>query len=277
MLDVTTLAEYAASRELMANLTLRELRAKYKRSLLGWAWSLLNPLATMLIFTLVFRFFLRIQAPRGEPSGIKNFAVFLLCGLLAWNYTVAGVMGSIGTLIGNANLVKKTYFPRDLLVGSLVVSCLVSFLIEMSLLVVVLLILGNMVLPYLPVALLLMALMTLFVAGLGLAFSVLNVYFRDVQHLVNILFQVWFYLTPIVYPINLVPQRAVIFGFDLPARAIFDLNPMVGFVESFRDLLYDLRMPPLGELAYLLVVSVVVFAVGLAIFARFEGRLAEEL
>lgn len=274
---MTTLAEYAASRELMANLTLRELRAKYKRSLLGWAWSLLNPLATMLIFTLVFRFFLRIQAPRGSPSDLKNFAVFLLCGLLPWNYVVSGVMGSIGTLIGNANLVKKTYFPRDLLVGSLVVSCLVSFLIEMGLLVVVLLIFGNMVLPYLPVALLLMAVMTLFVAGIGLTFSVLNVYFRDVQHLVNILFQVWFYLTPIVYPIDLVPQRAVIFGHDLPTRAIFDLNPMVAFVESFRDLLYDLRMPPAGQLVYLVVVSVVVFAAGLFIFSRLEGRLAEEL
>lgn len=274
---MTTLAEYTASRELMTNLTLRELRGKYKRSLLGWAWSLLNPLATMLIFTLVFRFFLRIEPPRGDPSGIKNFAVFLLCGLLAWNYTVTGVTGSIGTLIGNANLVQKTYFPRELLVASLVASCLVSFLIEMGLLVVVLLIFGNMVLPYLPVVLLLMVVMTLFVAGLGLAFSVLNVYFRDIQHLVSILFQAWFYLTPIVYPIDLVPQRALIFGFDLPARAIFDLNPMVGFVEAFRDLLYDLRMPPFGELAYLVVVSALVFAGGLAIFARFEGRLAEEL
>ena len=274
---MTTLAEYAASRELMANLTLRELRAKYKRSLLGWAWSLLNPLATMLIFTLVFRFFLRIQAPRGDTTGIKNFAVFLLCGLLAWNYLVAGVMGSIGALIGNANLVKKTYFPRDLLIGSLVVSCLVSFLIEMGLLVVVLLLFGNMVLPYLPVVLLLMAVMTLFVSGIGLFFSVLNVYFRAVQHLVTILFQVWFYLTPIVYPISLVPQRAEMFGYDVPTRAIFDLNPMVGFVEAFRDLLYDLTLPTPAALSYLVVVSVLFFAGGLYVFSRLEGRLAEEL
>ena len=274
---MTTLAEYNSSRELMANLTLRELRAKYKRSLLGWAWSLLNPLATMLIFTLVFRFFLKIQAPRGGPSGLKNFAFYLMCGLLAWNYLVAGVMGAIGTLIGNANLVKKTYFPRELLVGSLVASCVVSFLIEIGLLSVALLLFGNVVLPYLPVALLLVVLLTLFVTGLGLAFSVLNVFFRDVQHLVNILFQVWFYLTPIVYPIDLVPERAVIFGRDLPARAILELNPMVGFVESFRDLLYDLRMPPLGTLVFLTVTSVAVFAAGLSLFGRMEGRLAEEL
>lgn len=274
---MTTLAQYAASRELMANLTLRELRAKYKRSILGWAWSLLNPLATMLVFTLVFGYILKVPPPRGDPSGVKNFALFLLCGLLAWNYLTAGVGGSIGNLLANANLVKKTYFPRDLLVGSLVASCLVSFLIEMSLLCAALLIFGNMVLPYLPVALLLILLLTLFVTGLGLAFSVLNVYFRDVQHLVNILFQVWFYLNPIVYPITLVPEKTKIFGYVVPARTIYELNPMVGFVESFRDLLYHLRMPPGGKLVYLVVVSLSVFVGGLALFQKLEGRLAEEL
>lgn len=274
---MTTIAEYAASRELVTNLTLRELRGKYKRSLLGWAWSLLNPLATMLIYTLVFRFFLRVQPPPGDPSGLKNFAFYLMCGLLAWNFLTAGVMGSIGTLIGNANLVKKTYFPRDLLVGSMVASCVVSFLIELALLSVAFLLFGNMVLPYLPVALVLVALLTLFVTGLALAFSVLNVYFRDIQHLVGILFQVWFYLTPIVYPITLVPERHVIFGRDLPVRALLELNPIVGYVEAFRDLLYDTRLPPFGHVAYLAVVSAAVFAVGMYLFSRLEGRLAEEL
>lgn len=274
---MTTLAEYNASRELMGNLTLRELRGKYKRSLLGWAWSLLNPLATMLVYTLVFGFFLKVPPPRGEPSGLKNFAVYLMCGLLAWNFFTAGVMGSIGALIGNANLVKKTYFPRELLVGSLVASSVVSFLIEIGLLTFALLLFGNVVLAFLPMALVLVGMLTLFTLGLGLAFSVLNVYFRDVQHLVNILFQVWFYLTPIVYPIDIVPEHAVIFGRNLPARTLLELNPMVGFVECFRDLLYDLRMPPTGMLAYLSVVSLTAFGGGLYLFGRLEGRLAEEL
>ncbi|MGH9180062.1 MAG: ABC transporter permease [Acidimicrobiales bacterium] len=274
---MTTITEYAASRELMANLTLRELRAKYKRSLLGWAWSLLNPLATMMVFTLVFGYILKVQPPQGDPSGIKNFALFLLCGLLPWNYLTSGVGGAIGNLLANANLVQKTYFPRDLLVASLVASCLTSFLIEMGLLCVGLLILGNMVLPYIPLALLLIVVLTLFVTGLGLAFSVLNVYFRDVQHLVTIMFQVWFYMNPIVYPITLVPEKTKVLGIEVPARTIYELNPMVGFVEAFRDLLYHLRMPPAGDLAYLLAVSSLVFAGGMAIFAKLEGRLAEEL
>ena len=274
---MTTLAEYAASRELMANLTLRELRAKYKRSLLGWAWSLLNPLATMLIYTLVFGYILKVQPPRGESSGIKIFALFLLCGLLPWNYLTAGVGGAIGNLLANANLVKKTYFPRDLLVASLVASCLVSFLIEMGLLIVAFLLFGNMVLAFLPVTMLLIVVLTLFVTGMGLAFAVLNVYFRDVQHLVNILFQVWFYLNPIVYPITLVPERTKMFGVVVPARSLYELNPMVGFVEAFRDVLYHLQMPTTGEITYLIGVSVAVFVGGWWLFNKLEGRLAEEL
>src|SRR5947199_4308261 len=130
---MTSIAEYASSRELFNNLTLRELRTKYKRSVLGWAWSLLNPLSTMLIFTVVFRFFLKVQAPTGSPSGMQIFALYLLCGLLPFNFLQTGVNGSIGSLVGNANLIKKTYFPRELLVGSNVAASLVSHLIEMSL------------------------------------------------------------------------------------------------------------------------------------------------
>ena len=274
---MTTLTEYAASRELLTHLTLRELRGKYKRSTLGWAWSLLNPLSTMVIFTLVFRLFFKVEAPGGEPSGLKNFALFLLCGLLPWNFLTNSVFGSLGTIIGNAGLIKKTYFPRELLVVSQVNSWVVSLLLEIALLGVVLLVAGNMVLPYLPVVLMLVVLLALFVTGLSLALSVFNVFFRDVQHFMGILFQAWFYLTPVVYPISLVPQRAEILGWDVPVRAIYDRNPMAGFARAFRDCLYSLRLPPLPLVAYLVVVSVITFVAGLLIFNRFEGRLAEEL
>lgn len=274
---MTTLAEYAASRELMGNLTLRELRGKYKRSLLGWAWSLLNPLSTMLIYTLVFRFFLRIEAPPSEATGLRNFALYLTCALLPWNFLLAGVNGSIGSLVGNANLIKKTYFPRELLVASTVASWLVSHLIEMGLLSVALVVFGNMVLPWLPVVVVLILLLTLYVTGLGLAFGVINVYVRDVEHFVGIFFQIWFYLTPIVYPLHVVPERATLLGLDLPVRTLLYANPMVGFVEAFRDCLYDLQLPPAALLGYLVVVSLGTFASGLWLFGRLEGKLAEEL
>lgn len=274
---MTTLSEYAASRELMSNLTLRELRAKYKRSLLGWTWSLLNPLATMLIFTLVFRFFFRIQAPQSESTDLRNFALFLLCALLPWNFFLNGVNGSIGTLVANSNLIKKTYFPRELLVASQVASWNVSLLIELALLAVVLLVFGNMVLPWLPVVIGLVALLTLFTTGLGLMFSVLNVYFRDVQHFVGIIFQVWFYLTPVIYPISIVPETADVFGTTLNVRDLLFVNPITTFVEAFRDCLYDLKMPPLLNVGYLAAVSAATFVLGLVVFNRLEGRLAEEL
>lgn len=274
---MTTLAEYRTSRELLSNLTLRELRAKYKRSILGWTWSLLNPLATMLIFTLVFRFFLRINAPKSLATDLQSFSLYLLCGLLPWNFFTNGVSASMGSLVGNANLIKKTYFPRELLVIAQVGSWLVSLLIEMALLAVALVVFGNMVLPWLPVAVLLIVLLAMFVTGLSLTFSVLNVYFRDVQHFVGILFQVWFYLTPIVYPLTFVPERAEMFGRDLPVRRLFHLNPLVDFVEAFRALLYDLRMPSIAVLSYIVVASVVSLVTGLRLFARLQGKLAEEL
>jgi len=274
---MTTAAEYVASRELFNNLTLRELRGKYKRSALGWAWSLLNPLATMVIFTLVFRFFLRVEAPQSQATTLRNFALFLTCGLLPWNLMTNGINGSIGALIGNANLIKKTYFPRELLVAAQVASFVVSLLLEFAILLTAFLFFGNMVLPWIPVVLLLIAMLTLFVTGLGLLFSVANVYFRDVQHFVSIIFQVWFYLTPIVYPLSFVPERATLFGADLPIRTIYQLNPMARFTQAFRDVLYDLQMPSLKVLTYLLVVSMATLAVGLYVFGRLEGRLAEEL
>jgi ABC-type polysaccharide/polyol phosphate export permease len=274
---MTKVADYVASRELMAHLTLRELRSKYKRSLLGWTWSLLNPLASMLIFTLVFRFFLRIQAPPSEGADLQNFALYLTCALLPWNFLTNGVSGSIGTLVGNANLIKKTYFPRDLLVGAQVASWVVSLLLEMLILTVAFLLFGNMVLVWIPVVLLLIVLLTMFVTGFSLIFSVLNVYFRDVQHFVGIIFQIWFYMTPVVYPIGLVPIKANIFGALVPVRQIYDLNPMVQFVEAFRSCLYDLRAPELSTFAYLVGVSVGTLAFGLFLFGKLEGKLAEEL
>ncbi|MBW3556189.1 MAG: ABC transporter permease [Actinobacteria bacterium] len=274
---MTSLADYRESRELLTHLTLRELRGKYKRSTLGWAWSLLNPLSTMLIFTIVFRVFFRAEAPEGSPSGLSSFALFLLCGLLPWNFLTNSVFGSLGTVIGNASLIRKTYFPRELLVVSQVASWIVSFLLELSLLAVILLIVGNMVLPLVPVVLALVVVLALFATGLSLALSVFNVFFRDVQHFVGIFFQAWFYLSPIVYSVDLVPERHAIFGTDVPLRAIYKWNPMAAFAEAFRDCLYHLRLPSLSTFAYLVTIAVATFLLGLFIFGRFEGRLAEEL
>ncbi|MEA2686689.1 MAG: hypothetical protein QOE93_1884 [Actinomycetota bacterium] len=274
---VGSVREMVDSRNLLANLTLRELRGKYKRSLLGWAWSLVNPLATMAIFAVVFGVFLKVQVPPGDPSGLHVFALFLLCGILPWNLVANGMTGSMGTMLANSNLIKKVYFPRQVLIAANVASSVVAFLIEMGVLAVALLVAGNFVIPWLLPVLVLMVLQFVFVLGIGLAFGVLNVYFRDVQHFTSILLQLWFYGTPVVYPVTVVPQTAHAFGVAIPVRFLYDLNPMVRFVGVYRDLLYDVRAPAAGDLLYLLAVSAVTLLIGLVIFARLEPKLAEEL
>ena len=271
---MTSLKELSAARELTINLTLRELRGKYKRSVLGWTWSLLNPLATMVIFGVVFRFFLKVPIPAGDPSGLHSFAFYLLCGLLPWNLLANGIGGSMGVLVGNSNLIKKTYFPREVLVAANVASWVVSLLIELTVLTAALVVAGNFAVPWLVPALFLVVVQTAFVMGIALALSVLNVYFRDVQHLVGILLQIWFYATPIVYPLDVVRDALR----DRPELfTLYRLNPMVRFVEAYRDCLYDLRLPAAEDVAYLFVVAAGSLAVGLSAFARLEPKLAEEL
>lgn len=271
---MSTVAELKESRELFVNLTLRELRGKYKRSALGWTWSLLNPLATMVVFTVVFAFFLKVRPEPGDPSGIHFFAFFLLSGLLPWTYLSNGMSGSMGALIGNSNLIKKVYFPREVLVASNIASWLVTFLLELGVLSVALLVSGHMVLPWLLAALFVVVVLSAFVVGLGLLLSVLNVYFRDVQHLIGILLQVWFYATPIVYPIDFVRDALV----GHPALfTLYKLNPMVRFVGAFRSCLYDLRLPSWQDLTYITLSSVVILVIGVVAFSKMEPKLAEEL
>jgi ABC-2 type transport system permease protein len=203
------------------------------------------------------------------------FPLFLLCGLLPWNYLGNSMFGGMGGLVGNANLVKKVYFPREILVGSNVASWTFSLGIELGVLCIALLIAGNMVLPWLLPLILLVVLQTAFVLGVALALAVFNVYFRDVEHLLGIFMQLWFYATPVIYPISLVADADA--RNSLPLLRIYRLNPMTRFVESYRDVLYDLRMPPVEDLVYLGVVSALVLVAGYAIFNRLEPRLAEEL
>jgi ABC-type polysaccharide/polyol phosphate export permease len=274
---MTRLAEFRGTRELTVNLTLRELRGKYKRSTLGWTWSLLNPLASVVIFSIVFSFFLKIEPPTGDPSGLHSFVMFLLCGLLAWNYLANGLNASMAALIDNSNLIRKVYFPREILVVANVAAHLVTFLIELGVLVVVLLLVGNVAIQWIPVALVLVAIQTGFVVGLGLMLSVFNVYFRDVQHFIPIALQAWFYATPIVYPLRLVPDSAEVLGVEVPLDVLYRINPMVAMVEAYRDVFYDLRFPPAARVGYLLAWAAVTLTLGLWVFSRLDRRLAEEV
>ena len=278
---MTTLAEYSASRELLGNLTQRELRGKYKRSALGWAWSLINPLSLALIFTFVFGVVFNGRLENNgnsELSGITAYPLFLLCGLLPWAFLANSIGGSIGSLVANANLVKKVYFPREILVASSVFSLLFTLVIEMSVLGVALLAFGNLWLKFLPLLLVVLALQTVFAIGIGLLLAALNVYFRDVQHFVGIFMQLWFYATPVIYPITLLTDRLgdrTFLGFDV--LTLYKLNPMTAFVEMYHSMLFYLQWPDWELFLYAAVVSFAMLGLGMLVFKRLEPRFAEEL
>lgn len=269
--------DFRASRELLVNLTLREVRGKYKRTSLGQLWSLVNPLAAMLIYTLVFGFLLRIQPEKGDPSGLDVFALWLLCGLLPWTFVNAAVNAGMNSLVNDANLIKKVWFPREVLVVSAVMAGLVTHGVEMLVLSVVLLFFGAFVVPWLPLVVVTMVLLGAFATGLALLLSVANVYFRDTQHFVAIGLQMWFYLTPILYPLTYVSDKAAELGSGDLLLTVYRLNPMERFTSVFRSLLYDNTWPQWGDLAFCAVAAAVFLTLGYVVFKRHEPRIAEEL
>jgi ABC-type polysaccharide/polyol phosphate export permease len=271
---VSALAELRSSRELLLNLTLREIRGKYKRTVLGHAWSLVNPIAQMAIYSVVFGFVLKVAPGVGDPSGLHVFALWLSAGLVPWLFFNNVVVTGMASLIVNANLIKKVYFPRESLVIANMLSWLFTHLIEMGVLVAATLLFGGEPLLYLPATLFFVILVAMFALGVSYALAVANVYFRDTQHFITLFMQMWLYATPILYPVSRVASA---FRKHPDLLFVYRLNPMERFTEVFRNTIYDGRWPSLSNTLYLIVVSVGVLVIGRAIFLRFTGRLAEEL
>ncbi|MBF0697479.1 ABC transporter permease [Actinomyces bowdenii] len=267
------------SRELLYNLTMREVKGKYKRTALGQLWSLANPIALMIVYSFVFRFIIRVQPDPGDPSGLNVFALWLMCALLPWSFFANVVNGGMGTLVGNENLIKKVYFPRSALLVSNSLSWLYSWSIEMIVLVLVVALLGGAPYLYILPAMALMILLTLFATGVAMMLSIANVYFRDTQYLVGILFQIWFYANPIVYPASMVRKVSDSLGsfHGITVFRLYELNPFYHFIEAFRNLLYDNRLPDASTSLIVLALSLGAFLIGWRVFDRHQSRLAEVL
>ncbi len=263
-----------SNRELLWNFTLRELRTKYRRSVLGWTWSMLNPMATVAIYWFVFGKILRSPSPVGDPSGLDSFALWLVCGLIPWNFFALICNLGLGSITVNAGLVRRVAFPREILVFANVLHACVQFAIEMTLVIVIMLIAGSPLLPWIPLVVLTSALLAVFGSGFGLALSALAVYFRDMSYLWAIAVQVWFFATPIIYPPSLVAENP-----DIPdwVVTILELNPMAAFVRVFRRLLYDGGAPGLTTMVGLALTSLVTLMLGWALFLRLAPRFAEEV
>jgi ABC-2 type transport system permease protein len=278
------LVEIWRYRELLAGLVRKELKVKYKESILGFLWSLLNPAVTLLVYYVVFQLILK--------NGIPYFAIYLISGVLVWNLFSSAVPAATGSVVGNSAIVKKVNFPRETLALASVGASLVHFFLQG-----IVLILFLFAFRYAPdwsyLWLLLPAIIALLLlsASLGVLLAAVNVYFRDMQHLLEVGLMVWFWATPIVYQYELVASRR-------PELAPWYrlLNPVTPIVLTFQRAIYHQTDPVgltgsvihilptnadqwwyLSQVLIVIGVSLVVFFFSLAVFVRLEGNFAEEL
>ena len=258
-----------AHRNLLYLLSLKELRTRYKKSILGWAWSLLNPLSQMLIFTVIFVYVFVGRPVSGDPSGLRNFPLYFLSGLLPWNFFAITTSVAMGNVQGGSSLIKKVAFPHEHLVFAVVLAQFITLLIETLILVIALFIAGQNPLIWIPILLPLYALWALFTTGVAMALAAANVFFHDVQYLWTIVAQVLFYATPIIYFPQLIGLHAL--------RTVANYGPTGSFIVAFHNVLYDGRMPGGGRWLYLTVLATVSFALGSWIFAKLSPRFAEEM
>jgi len=261
-----------AYRLLIWNFTQRDLKARYKGTALGWAWSLVVPLATLLIYTLVFSVIFRAEPPdfgNGEP-GI--FPVWLFGGLIAWNFLAQSIQLGIGTLLGNGPLLQKVYFPSHVPVLGAMGAILVQTLIEVAIFAILLLLLGNVGLSWLAFPFWL-AIYLVFVASIAVSLAVINVYYRDVLHLIGVALQLVFFLTPIIYPIDLVPVD----WNGIPLQQLIMLNPVSQFVVAFRELSYGLVVPSLSTWLVLVIWAAVALLLAAFVYRRWGLDVGETI
>lgn len=254
--------------ELLFNLTSKEVKAQFKRTALGRLWSFINPIAILTIYTVVFGTLLKSTPPPGA-NGVVNFTLYLAAGLIPWTFISSGIMNGMGAVVANSGLLTKVYFPRWTLVVSSILALANTFLIELSVVVVVMAIfIGPEVLLFLPLLAVLMAITIAFCTGLALMLSVALVYFRDTQHFMALFMQIWFYLTPIVYPISLIPARYL---------TAYRVNPAERLVAAYRSMLYNFHIPPWQDWAWCIGWAALVLLLGIRVFSRYTARIVEEL
>jgi lipopolysaccharide transport system permease protein len=258
---VQRMAELARYQDLVRNLVARDLKVRYRESIIGFGWSMLNPLLMTLVFYLVFQVFLRNPTPK--------FPVFLLCGILPWNWCAAAVMGGTGTIVGNAHLIKKVYFPRELLPVSIVVSNMVHFFLALPVLLLMMLIFQTPLTGWIALLPVLMVIQFVFLVGAALFLSCLNVFLRDTASIMEVLISLWFFLTPVFYRVEDMSSEW--------AQLLYILNPMASLVAAYRGILYDGQAPAFPLLATTAGISVVVLVAGYLFFARFSPLFGEEL
>ncbi|MCH1882334.1 ABC transporter permease [Agrococcus sp. ARC_14] len=272
---------------LLKNLTLREVRSEYKRTALGRAWSLINPLAQITIYGIVFGLLFRAQPDPGINSGINIFALWLGIGIVTWGFINIGIREAMQSFLGYQGLLKKVSLPRWTLPASKVLARAITYLTEIAVVAVICGIIGGweiilriwMLVP-------LIALTTVFVYGIGLVLAIGIVYFRDIEHFWGILTQVFFYASGIMIPRSTIETVQVetlnaggytFLGGPVPLLQLFEANPVYQFLTAYRRVLYDFAFPEWQLLLSLTLWSAGTLIVGLFVYTRYQARIVEEL
>jgi ABC-type polysaccharide/polyol phosphate export permease len=225
-------------RSLVWNFAQRDLKSRFKGTTLGWAWSLMFPLATLLTYSLVFSVIFRSVPPDFGNGRSGFFPIWLFTGLVPWSFFLIAINVAMPTLLANGSLLQKVYFPSYAPILGAVLAILVQTSIELVIVLGALVIVGNVGLQWLLLPVWLITFVA-FVAAVAVALAIMNVYFRDLAHLTNVTLGLMFFLTPIIYQVTLVPEE----WHHIALRTIVRLNPISEFVESLRSLVYDLQFP----------------------------------
>jgi ABC-type polysaccharide/polyol phosphate export permease len=249
-------------RELIQNLVVRDLKVRYKNSAFGFVWSLLNPLFMMVVLTIVFSLVFERQ------KLVDNYAAFLLVGLIPWNFTNTSLTRAVNSVLENSRLVKKVFFPREVIPISVVLANFVHFVLAIPVLVIILMFLG--VMPTLKILLLplLMLIQLELVLGIALFISCVNVFYRDMGVALDVLLQAWFFATPIIYPHWILPL-----WLQKPAMA----NPLAAIITAYRDVLILGTFPDRNFTLGALVSSTLIFIIGYVVYTRYSSVFAEEV
>lgn len=263
MRELATLYRY---RQLIVALTARDLKARYRGSILGFFWSLANPLLLLGVYTLVFTIFFPQQV-------VRNYPLFLFAGILPWTFFSAAVLESTTSISGNAGLIKKVMFPAEALPLVVVLSHLVHFALALPILFAAMIAYAALGLTTIPVTALLvpflMILQTIFTAGVVMCVASAAVLLRDLRDIIANLMQLGFFITPIIYLIDNIPSRIL--------RALLRLNPMTPFVVSYQDVLFWGHLPGLADTLLMVAYALAAMLAGFFVFDRLRDTLAEAI
>ena len=248
-------------RELLKTSIKKDIRGKYKASFLGVLWSFINPLLQVLVYAIVFPYIMRVQTP--------NYLIFLICGIIPWTWFTYSLSNGTTSITNNANLIKKVYFPREILPLSVVTSGLVNFLIS-CIIILIFVILGGLGLSWHLIFLPLIALAQyIFTLAVVFLLSAFNVYVKDVEYMVVFLLNIFFYATPVLYSVEMFSGSWLSW--------IFRLNPMAHFINAYRDIFYVHQIPQVLNLLGIIVLGLLVLALCYLVFKKLEKRFAEEV